>query len=191
MLSTRMYNGHLLIDSFETIPTSTSLTSSEERTTCFTSFNTRTQQNDVRTGVNEKHFHRSHDSSFSLTLSDTSPLQTVEQFTLPHTVRHIPLYGGHTFFLTYLHTYIQQPPDAQTFTHSTADADAKRGERTGHGKNSKSQTEIETLTQCQTHGHNLCERYNTGGDVQYVHMYNTGDELGTIMDNGMTSHVYD
>ncbi|KAJ9313664.1 hypothetical protein DTO271D3_5968 [Paecilomyces variotii] len=37
---------------------------------------------------------QSKNSSFSLTLSDTSPLQTVEQLTLPHTVQHIPLYGA-------------------------------------------------------------------------------------------------
>ncbi|KAJ9202498.1 hypothetical protein DTO164E3_2938 [Paecilomyces variotii] len=29
-----------------------------------------------------------------------------------------------SFLPTYIPTYIQQPPDAQTFTHSTADADA-------------------------------------------------------------------
>lgn len=127
-------------------------------------------------------------------MADTSPLQTVEQFTLPHTVQHIPLYGGHTFFLTYLHTYIHTYNSLQTHKHlHTAlqmqmhSAESEQGT----ANTFKSQTEIETLTQCQTHGHNLCERYNTGGDVQYVHMYNTGDELGTIMDNGMTSHVYD
>ncbi|KAJ9216006.1 hypothetical protein DTO166G4_2250 [Paecilomyces variotii] len=68
---------------------------------------------------------QSKNSSLSHTLSDTSPLQTVEQFTLPHTVRHILLHGGHYFFLTYIHTYIHTTAsDAQTLAHSTADADA-------------------------------------------------------------------